>query len=230
MHNLKTDGPHRLGRKLFNWHGSEAKLNTQFYCINTSYPMDNCFTGRRDQSRQTPEKDVLYILPAGPVTEVAHRTSFLSRQCDFIASFSFGAWSVQTCFYRETFFEVLLRIHLLFCFYVFLLKYWSSCHPQDKREALVATLWLVLMVIWSAQGVGTRGLEKMLAWPRKTALFAKHLHQNKFKNWPPPFTEKGKVKIRRFLPPLPPFSWREGCSSAWNHPCWKEEVKQFQAF
>ena len=29
--------------------------------------MDNCFTGQRDWSRQTPEKDVLYILPAGLV-------------------------------------------------------------------------------------------------------------------------------------------------------------------
>ena len=41
-----------------------------FNCVNTSYPMDNCFTGRRDQSRQTPEKDVLYIIPAGPVSSV----------------------------------------------------------------------------------------------------------------------------------------------------------------
>ena len=32
-----------------------------FYCVNTSYPMDNCFNGRCDRSRQTPEKDVLYI-------------------------------------------------------------------------------------------------------------------------------------------------------------------------
>ena len=32
--------------------------------------MDNCFTGRRDWSRQTPEKDVLYIIPAGPVSSV----------------------------------------------------------------------------------------------------------------------------------------------------------------
>ena len=32
--------------------------------------MDNCFTGRRDRSRQTPEKDVLYIIPAGPVSSV----------------------------------------------------------------------------------------------------------------------------------------------------------------
>ena len=45
-----------------------SKLN--FYKL-IPYPMDNCFTGRRDRSRQTPEKDVLYILPAGPVTECA---------------------------------------------------------------------------------------------------------------------------------------------------------------
>ena len=30
--------------------------NLIFDCINTSYPMDNCFTGRRDRSCQTPEK------------------------------------------------------------------------------------------------------------------------------------------------------------------------------
>ena len=40
-----------------------------FYCVNTSYPMDNCFTGQRDRSRQMTEKVILYKLPAGPVTE-----------------------------------------------------------------------------------------------------------------------------------------------------------------
>ena len=35
------------------------------------YQMDNYFTGRGDRSRQTPEKDVLYILRGGPVTECA---------------------------------------------------------------------------------------------------------------------------------------------------------------
>ena len=44
-----------------------SKLN--FYKL-IPYPMDNCFTGRRDQSRQTPEKDVLYIIPAGTVSSV----------------------------------------------------------------------------------------------------------------------------------------------------------------
>ena len=36
-----------------------------------AYPMDNYFTSRRDRSGQMPEKDVLYTLPAGPVTECA---------------------------------------------------------------------------------------------------------------------------------------------------------------
>ena len=77
-----------------------------FYCVNTSYPMDNCFTGRRDRSRQTPEKDVLYRIPAGPVRRVhlpggASYFLFLSRHRDVIASFSFGAWRVKTCFQRQ---------------------------------------------------------------------------------------------------------------------------------
>ena len=65
--------------------------------------MDNCFAGRRDRSRQTSEKDVLYILPAGPVTECAFARwrivlHFLFTPLDVIASFSFGACSVQTRF------------------------------------------------------------------------------------------------------------------------------------
>ena len=82
--------------------------------------MDNCFTGRRDRSRQTSEKDVLYKLPAGPVTECAFARwrivlSFLSKHCEVIASFSFGAKSVQTCFQQRNIFEVLQQT-LLFYF------------------------------------------------------------------------------------------------------------------
>ena len=40
---------------------------TQFYCVNTSYPMDNSLSGGRRPARQTSEKDVLYRhQPAGP--------------------------------------------------------------------------------------------------------------------------------------------------------------------
>ena len=55
---------------ILNFRTFAKNAKTQFYCVNTSYPMDNCFTGRRDRSRQTPEKDVLYIIPAGPVSSV----------------------------------------------------------------------------------------------------------------------------------------------------------------
>ena len=55
------------GRMLHNFANLISKLN--FYKL-IPYPMDNCFTGRRDRSRQTPEKDVLYIIPAGPVSSV----------------------------------------------------------------------------------------------------------------------------------------------------------------
>ena len=46
------------------------------------------------------------------------RTSFLSRQCDVIASFSFGAWSVDV-FSRKMELLLLKRIHPLFYFQVF---------------------------------------------------------------------------------------------------------------
>ena len=42
-------------------------LQEKFYCVNTSYPMDNCLSGRRRPARQTSEKDVLcFHRPAGP--------------------------------------------------------------------------------------------------------------------------------------------------------------------
>ena len=54
-------------RNLYKFANLISKLN--FYKL-IPYPMDNCFTGQRDRSRQTPEKDVLYIIPAGPVSSV----------------------------------------------------------------------------------------------------------------------------------------------------------------
>ena len=72
----KQDSLHSFEKKIsLSKNGSHFEFLTnmvklKFYCVNTSYPMDNCFTGRRDRSRQTPEKDVLYIIPAGPVSSV----------------------------------------------------------------------------------------------------------------------------------------------------------------
>ena len=106
----------------------------RFYCVNTSYPMDkrqkktSCIEYRQDRSGVC-------------IRQVVHHTSFLSRQRDVIASFSFGSWSVRTCFQRETFFLTSKQIHLL----LFLLKYQPSFRPQDRNEAPLAMLWLVLM-------------------------------------------------------------------------------------
>ena len=83
--------------------------------------MDNYSTGWRDRSRQTSEKDVLYMIPAGPVTECAFARwrivlPLLSRQRAVIASFSFGAKSVQTCFLQRYVFEV-FTTNITFLFY-----------------------------------------------------------------------------------------------------------------
>ena len=132
-------------------------LKDLFYCVNTSYPMDNCFTGRRDRSRQTPEKDVLYRIPAGPVRRVhspggASYFLFLSRHRDVIASFSFGAWRVKTCFL------VLYRTHpFYFIFEVIQKLYLQPCHHQHKDEVHTDTLWLISTPIPSVHVVGTKG-------------------------------------------------------------------------
>ena len=39
----------------------KVTLNVDFYCVNTSYPMDNSLSGRRRPARQTSEKDVLCL-------------------------------------------------------------------------------------------------------------------------------------------------------------------------
>ena len=77
--------------------------NLLFYCVNTSYPMDNLLI----RSAQTGPPNARKRRPVLPLAgqsvvlrtpQMAPRTSFLSRQPDVIASFSFGACTVQTCF------------------------------------------------------------------------------------------------------------------------------------
>ena len=104
-------------------HHTLKLLNLPFYCVNTSYPMDNCFTGWRDRSRQTSEKDVLYILPAGPVTECAFARwrivlHFLFTPLDVIASFSFGVKECAEDFLQRYVFEVLQRTLPSFMFFI----------------------------------------------------------------------------------------------------------------
>ena len=82
---------------------SYPNFEKKIYCVNTSYPMDNLL----NRSAQTGPPNVRKRRPVFPPAgrsvvlcthQMAPRTSFLSRQPDVIASFSFGACTVQTCF------------------------------------------------------------------------------------------------------------------------------------
>ena len=124
--------------------------------------MDNCFTGRRDRSRQTPEKDVLYRIPAGPVRRVhspggASYFLFLSRHRDVIASFSFGAWRVKTCFQRQGISRFITNSTALFHLEEVWKNYLQLCHLQDRDEVHADTLWLGLIPTPSVHVVGTKG-------------------------------------------------------------------------
>ena len=70
-------------------------LNVYFIALIHPIQWTIAFTGRRDRSRQTPEKDVLYIIPAGPVSSVHSLggASYLLPVCqsDVSPSFSFHA-------------------------------------------------------------------------------------------------------------------------------------------
>ena len=92
-----------------------------FYCVSTSYPMDSCFTGWRDRSHQTPEKDVLYILLAGPVTECSFaRWRIVVPSClDIVTSYHLFCLARGVCrhvFYRETFLKFYTNSSILVTF------------------------------------------------------------------------------------------------------------------
>ena len=62
-----------------------------FYCVNTCYPMENCFTGQRDRSCKMTEKVILYIVLAGPVMECAFaRWRIILPSCLDIFHFAHG--------------------------------------------------------------------------------------------------------------------------------------------
>ena len=45
-------------------------VKSEFYCVNTSYPMDNSLSGRRGPARQMSEKDVLCLHQLGRPSSV----------------------------------------------------------------------------------------------------------------------------------------------------------------
>ena len=68
---------------------------------------------------------------------MAYHTSFLSRQRDVTGSFSFGAWSVQTCFLQRDVLKFIKEFHHFMNFEVYLLTSTSSIiimsSPGEKR-------------------------------------------------------------------------------------------------
>ena len=72
---------------------SRTLLNCHFYCVNTSYPMDNWPAKRQ---KKTSCVSTGWPVPVLCTRQMVCRTSFLSRQRDVIASFSFGVCTVYT--------------------------------------------------------------------------------------------------------------------------------------
>ena len=142
--------------------------------------MDNCFTGRRDWSRQMPEKDVPYILRAGPVTG----TSFLSRQRDVIECGVCGR-------VFKTFLKFSANLSILFYFYIFLLKNLPSCHRQDEMCGM------------SGQAGWRRQLRS-----QENCSICKGFTPEQIQQLATPTYREQRAKTRKwFRPPLLPLSW-----------------------
>ena len=83
-----------------------APEKSHFYYVNTSYPMDNLLNRSSQTGPPNIRKRRPVVPPAGRsvvlcTPQMAPHTSCLSRQPDVIASFSFGACTVQTCFQQS---------------------------------------------------------------------------------------------------------------------------------
>ena len=91
-----------------------------FYCVNTSYPMDNML----NRSAQTGPPNVRKRRPVFPpagrsphsTRQVACRTSFLSRQADVIASFLFGTCTACTDFLSWKYIFIFYEFVIVLCF------------------------------------------------------------------------------------------------------------------
>ena len=103
----KGDDLDLLGDDVETFSGSQADLegaaDNLFYCVNTSYPMDNLLNWSAQTGPPNVRKRCPVFPPAGRsvvlcTPQMAPCTCFLSRQPDVIASFSFGMCTVQTCF------------------------------------------------------------------------------------------------------------------------------------
>ena len=72
---------------------------------------------------------------------------------------------------------------------------------MDRKEACVAILWLCLLATSSARDVDIKGLEMICVSSNVIVQSSRHLLQSRFFSLPPPSTERGRIKTRRFLRP-----------------------------
>ena len=109
-----------------------AILNFRFYCVNTSYPMDNMLNRSAPTGPPNVRKRRPVFPPAGRSShctrQVAHHTSFLSRQPDVIASFSFGACTACMDYFVFGNFFIFCEITEVYCFTTLL---FTSSHIID---------------------------------------------------------------------------------------------------
>ena len=95
-------------------------IKVHFYCVNTSYPMDNMLNRSVQTGPPNVRKRRSVSPPAGRSShctrQVACRTSFLSRQADVMASFSFGTCSACTEFLSWKYFFIFYEFVIVLCF------------------------------------------------------------------------------------------------------------------
>ena len=115
---VKRSRPFQKSEDLqFLWKGRVLFRKVCFYCVNTSYPMDNCFNRSARPVLPNVGKRRPVKLSAGPVTECAFARwrkvyHFLSGHNDVIASFLFGVKECADVFQQR----YILKSSILFYF------------------------------------------------------------------------------------------------------------------
>ena len=173
--------------------------------------MDNCFTGRRDRSRQTSEKDVLYIIPAGPARRVhspggASYFLFLSRHRDVIASFLFGAWRVKTCFHDKRIFYSTPNTSILLQLLRSSTVLSTTMSSPGQRRGSCGHAMAGFDSHSKCAHCRDKGWVTTLASSRRNVMSVRGLLLIRFSSYQHPPTESEETR-RRLRPPLLPLLW-----------------------
>ena len=110
----------------------------KFYCVNTSYPMDNNLSGRRGPARQTAEKVILYvdILAGRPWCALARWRTSIASCLDTVTSWHLFrlARGVFTRTFCSHIFLISLPGCLFFHFNILFYKLWRVYMLQSICE------------------------------------------------------------------------------------------------